>query len=152
MNPSTLMPRKTDPVKEASMADTLPHRYDDSTPGRRAGQLPGGADARGDGERDRGVGRGQPAADPRGPAVPRRRDERHHARRVHEVDGRAEPDQSGGGRGQDRRVLGHQPCAEQPDQPQPVARERRGDGVDDLLRPGQQRHARSRRRGRRGAG
>src|SRR5215218_11338325 len=30
MNPSTLMPRKTDPVKEASMADTLPDRYDDS--------------------------------------------------------------------------------------------------------------------------
>src|SRR5688572_9935121 len=30
MNPSTLMPRKTCPVKEASMADTLHQRYDDS--------------------------------------------------------------------------------------------------------------------------
>jgi hypothetical protein len=37
MNPSTLMPRKTDPVKEASMADTLPQRYDDSDAHRRAG-------------------------------------------------------------------------------------------------------------------
>src|SRR5688500_3328600 len=36
MNPSTLMPRKTWPVKEASMPDTLAHRYDDSGPRRRA--------------------------------------------------------------------------------------------------------------------
>src|SRR3954466_2110033 len=32
MNPSTLMPRKTDPMKGASMGCTLPDRYDDSAP------------------------------------------------------------------------------------------------------------------------
>src|SRR5687767_5661038 len=36
MNPSTLMPRKTDPVKEASMTSTVPQRYDDSAPRGRA--------------------------------------------------------------------------------------------------------------------
>src|SRR3954471_21589622 len=30
MKPSTLMPRKTDAMKGASMRGTLPHRYDDS--------------------------------------------------------------------------------------------------------------------------
>jgi hypothetical protein len=32
MNPSTLMPRNTDPVKEESMGDTVPQRYDDVDP------------------------------------------------------------------------------------------------------------------------
>ena len=36
MNPSTLMPRKTWPVKEASMPDTLAHRYDETHARRRA--------------------------------------------------------------------------------------------------------------------
>src|SRR5829696_473318 len=35
MNPSTLMPRKTCPVKEASMPGTLPGGYDDSGPDQR---------------------------------------------------------------------------------------------------------------------
>ena len=52
----------------------------------------------------------------------------------------AEADQSGGGHRQDRPVLRHEPCAEQPDQPETFPRERRGDGVRDLPRPGQQRH------------
>ena len=41
MNPSTLMPRKTEPVKEASMAGTLPHRYDDSDAVGAPGQVRG---------------------------------------------------------------------------------------------------------------
>jgi hypothetical protein len=32
MNPSTLTPRKTDPVKESFMAVTVPKAYDDSIP------------------------------------------------------------------------------------------------------------------------
>ena len=47
MNPSTLMPRKTDPVKEASMTDTLPQRYDDSDPYRRAGPATARSSGRG---------------------------------------------------------------------------------------------------------
>src|SRR4051812_11435711 len=38
MNPSTLMPRNTDPVKEDVMAATVPERYDDSHPRRRGGE------------------------------------------------------------------------------------------------------------------
>src|SRR3954467_11485412 len=40
MKPSTLMPRKTDPMKGASMRGTLPHRYDDSA--TRGHRFPGG--------------------------------------------------------------------------------------------------------------
>src|SRR3954454_19821491 len=40
MKPSTLMPRKTDPMKGASMWGTLPHRYDDSA--TRGHRFPGG--------------------------------------------------------------------------------------------------------------
>jgi hypothetical protein len=32
MNPSTLMPRKTDPVKEPFMTVAVPKAYDDSIP------------------------------------------------------------------------------------------------------------------------
>ena len=64
MNPSTLMPRKTEPVKEASMPDTLPQRYDDSGSGARlpAGERDASPVPRtsgrsgGEGERDRRVG------------------------------------------------------------------------------------------------
>src|SRR3569833_1257082 len=35
MNPSTLKPRKTEPMKGASLRGTLPHRYDDSASDRR---------------------------------------------------------------------------------------------------------------------
>src|SRR4051794_32893009 len=37
MNPSTLMPRNTEPVKGESMPHTVPQRYDDSDPHRRGG-------------------------------------------------------------------------------------------------------------------
>ena len=59
---------------------------------------------------------------------------------MQQLHGRAQADQPGVGRGKYHPVLGDQPGAEQPDQPEAVARESRGRGVHNSLRPGQERH------------